>query len=356
MKKINVLMVGVDMKSTGGMLTVAKNYIDDAKYNDFCNLYYIATAVRNNKYMKVLHFLATIPQIIWILSTKQIDIVHIHLAEKTSVLRKMLVAKISKKFNKKVVFHLHAGVFAQWYESLSTFKQGLIRNMFNDADCVCVLGEYWKEKLSPIVSERKIEVLYNGIKTFNENNYKLDSNDITFFAHLRKTKGIYELLEAYKRSLNYLPVDTVLHLCGMSDEFDIENYINENNLKTRVIYHGWVDGEKKKEIIQKTALYVLPTYFEGLSMTVLEGMSYGIPVITTNVTTMPELLGNITNLVRPKDIEELSKQLILLMNDEKLRLGISNNEFKYVKEKFSVSAMINRTLEIYSKVLGGRNE
>lgn len=354
MKKINVLMVGVDMKSTGGMLTVAKYYIDSARYNESCNLYYVATAVRNKKYMKILHFVVTIPKIIWILSTKQIDVVHIHLAEKTSVFRKMVVAKIAKKFNKKVVFHLHAGIFVEWYESLNTFKQGLIKDMFDKADCVCVLGEYWKEKLSSIVSEKKIEVLYNGIETFSENKYNLNSSDITFFAHLRKTKGIYELLAAYKCSLDYLPENTVLHLCGMSDEFDIENYIIKNDLKKRVIYHGWVDGDEKKEIIQKTALYVLPTYFEGLSMTVLEGMSYGIPVITTNVTTMPELLGNITNLVQPGNIDELSKQLIILMNDEKKRLRISNNEFEYIKEKFSVSAMMNRTLEIYSKVLGGK--
>ena len=84
---MNVLMIGVDKTSIGGMLTVVENYLNN---EDFCrktNLKYIATVIRANKFVKIFTFLKVLPKIIYVIKKGKIDIVHVHMGERGSVFR-----------------------------------------------------------------------------------------------------------------------------------------------------------------------------------------------------------------------------------------------------------------------------
>jgi glycosyltransferase involved in cell wall biosynthesis len=350
MKK-NVLMVGVDQLSHGGMWTVAKSYIENKKYNENINLYYIPTATRRSKIIKIFFFITALFKIAWVLLTKKIDIVHIHMAEGKSVDRQAVVIKISRIAGCKIIVQMHAGPFMNWYEKTSESMQRKARRTLNAADYLLVLGEYFKEQMAAIVEPQKMLVLYNGIECPPQNEYSLKATDVSFFAYLRKTKGIYELLEAIEEIEDQLPKETKVNLCGVSDEFDIEQYLIEHNLNNRIIYHGWVDGQKRSEIERNTAINVLPTYSEGLSMTVLESMARGIPIITTDVTTMPELLGGIIDLCPVGNAKSLAQMINNLMSHPEMRMRVSQMEFDRVSHKFSVESMIDNTLEIYTKIM-----
>ena len=88
---MNVLMIGVDNTSVGGMLTVVENYLNDKEFCNQTNLNYIATVIRSNKIKKITTFIRKIPQIIYIIRKKKIDIVHVHMAERGSVFREGFV-------------------------------------------------------------------------------------------------------------------------------------------------------------------------------------------------------------------------------------------------------------------------
>ena len=343
-------MVGVDQTSIGGMWSVAESFQRNVIYNDNVDLTYIATATRSNKFIKIVFFINSLRKIIWILATKHIDIVHIHMAEKTSVSRKIVVIKVTKLFHKKVLVQMHAGPFLEWYTTLPHSKQSKIKRVLNYTDKFCVLGEYWKKQFSSVIDAKKIEVLYNGTDCPNENPYNINAKQISFFGHLKKEKGIFELLNAIETLNGLLPEDIKVNLCGTSDEFDIEQYINDHNLNGRVIFRGWVDGKEKESIIRNTAITVLPTYKEGLSMTVLESMANGIPVVTTNITTMPELLGGIVPLADVGDSNSIANLLNKLITDKNYRSEVSNKEFDKVKSEFTVDKIVEKTLQLYSEL------
>lgn len=82
---MNVLMIGVDETSIGGMLTVVNNYKDNKEFCKMTNLKYVATVIRSNKFVKIKTFLCKIPEIISTIRNDKIDIVHVHMAERGSV-------------------------------------------------------------------------------------------------------------------------------------------------------------------------------------------------------------------------------------------------------------------------------
>jgi len=352
MKKYNVLMVGVDKSSIGGMLTVTKYFLNSEKYMGATNVYYVGTATRKSPLIKILFFMVKIPWIIIILCTKKIDIVHVHMAEKTSVYRKGVVMRLARLFGCKIICQMHAGPFMEWYRELSYSKQEYVKKIINLPDRMLVLGNYWLKQMEEIVDSSKLGVLYNGVQIPENNNYNVSiAKDISFFGHLKATKGIYDFLEAISIIKNDLPIDAKVNLCGICDEIDIEKELSKRELEKIVLFHGWVDGEKKQDIFSRTAISVLPTYVEGLSMTVLEGMAMGIPVVTTNITTMPEIIDGIVEMIDPGNVDALAQAMLTLICDEQKRKEISDKEYKRVREVFSVERMIDTTLLEYSNIL-----
>ncbi len=351
MKKINVLMVGVDKSSIGGMRTVSENYIKSKAYNEHCNLFYVSTATRKNALMKVFFFAIKMPIIFFILLFKKIDIVHVHMAEKNSVFRKGVIIQLSKIIGCKIIIHMHAGPFMNWYGNLSCRTQRRVKRILDKANIILVLGKFWKEQAKDIIGEERIKVLYNGVECPPINNYNALAKDISFVGHLRKEKGIFEFLESIKSIRSKLPESTKIHLCGSSDQFDIKQKLSEMGIDDIVYFHGWLNNTNLKKIFSNTAINVLPTYIEGLSMSVLESMAAGIPIITTNITTMPELLDGIIEMITPGDISALSNIILDLIYDSDKRKKISDTEYERVKTCFSTDKMIQQTIAVYEMVL-----
>lgn len=352
---MNVLMVGVDKKRLGGMWTVADNYISNQKFNEQVDLDYVATSTNGSIIKRLIFMIKGIRKIKRMLKKKTYDIVHIHMAEKGSTFRKGYVAKICKKRGYKVVIQLHAGPFTDWYDTLNNYKQNKVKRIFDYADKVLVLGEFWKNELAKIVSSQKIEVLYNGIKIPEKNFYNSQNRTLVFMGVLKKEKGIYDLIDALKLIDDKIPEDIKILFCGNDPYKKIDNIISEQGLNNRIKLLGWIDSKEKEKIYKNTKINILPSYFEALSMTVLEAMSYGVPVITTNISTMKEMLGNSEQLVPVGEPQILAKKILeFINNDSKLEL-ISQQEYKKAKEVFSMENNINETLRIYKETIGSDN-
>ena len=102
----------------------------------------------------------------------------------------------------------------------------------------------------------------------------------TFVACLMK--GVYDLLEAIPSVLKIVP-DAHFYLGGDGDIEAGSKIIVDNGLSSSVEYIGWVSGDKKDEMLRKCSVFTLPLYHEGMPMSLLEAMSYGDVVVTTNV-------------------------------------------------------------------------
>jgi len=350
---MNVLMVGVGPKRVGGMWTVAEEYISSTKYNKYVNLKYVSTSTNGSIIIRVICMLVGYIKILFLLHFYPIDIVHVHMAEKGSTFRKGRVVKWGKNKNKKVIIHLHAGPFMNWYDTLSDRKKKKICGIFSCSDKVFVLGEYWKEQLKKIVPKNKLIVLYNGIKQEEKNNYSLSSNNIVYFGVMNQAKGTYDLIKAIKKIDEFLPSSMKVILCGNDLEGKVEKMIRSLGIENRFILPGWVIGKTKERIYRNAMIDVLPSYFEGLSMTILEAMAKGIPVVTTHISTMPEVIGTTEGLVEPGDVNGLAMRILSLVRNPEKRLELSRDEFERINSIFSVDVFVTNTLKQYKRVLVG---
>jgi glycosyltransferase involved in cell wall biosynthesis len=338
------------------MWAVAENFLENDYYKQQTNVQYIATATNGSVVCRLWKMISGYFKILYVLCTKKIDIVHIHMAEKGSTFRKGIVILFSRIFNCKVVVQLHAGPFMSWYRTQSVLKKGIIRYILNKPDKLLVLGEYWKKEMAAIVLPEKIEVLYNGVKCPKINLYNTKAQNIVYLGVMKKGKGIYDLLDAFKLIDDKLPRECVLILAGTDPDEKVSDYIKSNDLEKQVKMLGWISGSEKEKVLREAAVLVQPSYFEGLSMSVIEAMSYGVPVIATNISTMPEVLGDEIELVAVGNKEQLASSILNYMNHVEKRLYYSTSEFSRAKKIFNINVITRRAVNIYFDLLGKRTE
>lgn len=348
--KIDVLMVGVDSKRVGGMWTVANTYITNKKYNKFVNLSYVATSTGGSAVNRVLKMLTGYLHILFILCCKHIDIVHIHMAEKGSVYRKGIVIGLAKLFQTKIVVQMHAGPIMDWYDKLDNRQKITVNQIFNNCDKMLVLGEYWIQQLFSILPKNKLAVLYNGTKCPSQNEYNADGNYILFLGMVTEKKGAYDLIEAISLINEKLPSTIKVAIAGEDYDHKAQIFAQNKGLKDRIAFLGWINTQQKEKLFSNTIMCVLPSYFEGLSMTVIESMAHGIPILTTNISTMPEVVGTNYKVIEPGNISDLAQMILEFANDKELRLRSSEYLFKRATSLFSEEAMIDKTLNIYKMI------
>lgn len=351
-KKINILMCCSDLSVKGGMVSVLKNYLEYDNWQNV-NIIFIPTHIEKSSIIKVIIFLKAIIKITYLSMLKKIDIAHLHVSERGSVYRKLIISKICKINNIKVILHHHGAEFEDFYSKLNDKEKKKINLLLMEVDLNIVLSKRLISMIKQKAPNSKVEVLYNAVNTYKNNPYNLNSKDILFLGRIGKRKGTYDLIEAIKVIDSKIDKDIKFYLCGDGDIDKINKFIDKLNINHRIAHVGWIDKEKKKEIFKSIAINVLPSYNEGLPMTILETMAYGIPNIASDVASIPEIINeNETGrLVKPGDIDKLSKDILDILTDINLRRNISSNSYRVITDKFSIDKNINKLKEIYLDLL-----
>lgn len=338
-KYIRVLIVGSDSSVKGGITSVIDRFLN---YNwNGIKVELLPTYIEGNSIKKIVFFLKGVLKYIKRLIKNDFDIAHIHMSYKGSFFRKYLIVKLSKLFKKKVILHLHGSEFEVFYDNSNLKIKNMIRNLLENVDSVIVLGESWEKIVRRIAPNANIDIFKNAV---NVPDYKVQWNDekinILFLGVLIKRKGIYELIEAINelhksgvirdKKLNFLIGGT-----GLEEDI-IKNKIKEYDLEYCIKMVGWVSGKLKEKLLEKSQVFILPSYNEGLPMAILEAMSYGIPVIATNVGSISEVLKNDETgfLIEPKS-SEIINAIMKIIYSKKVWNYQSNECKKKIQEEFN---------------------
>lgn len=351
---MDVLMVGVDESTKGGMWTVVENYLKDETFVKANHLIYIPTSVTGCSLPKKLIFTARAYGKIWrAFFSKKFDITHVHMSERASIKRKGYVMRYAKRRGSKVVLHMHGAEFEVLYKQMSPKKQNEVREILDLADRVIILGNYWKDFVGSLLKyPDRIRVIYNAVKVPDTYCYDKSSNRVLFLGAVSERKGISVLLNALQKSAKFISNQCIVDIYGTDVEGNIEQEIENRNLHAWVRYRGWLNKEEKGNILAHTAVNVLPSYHEGLPMTLLEAMSYGVPSITTNVAAIPEAV-NVENgiVIHPGDVDKLGEALVELIHNQDKRVKLSLKAYQDAVEKFSVEKHISAVQDIYKELM-----
>jgi glycosyltransferase involved in cell wall biosynthesis len=324
---LNVLHISPGIYVKGGIGTVLQNYLA-TDLPRICRLYFVSSHKDGSKYCKYYFAFAGLLSTLRILLREKIDIVHIHCGDTTSTCRKYFYFRIAQIFKKKIILHLHASLFLKQFKEIGPFWRLRLRRFFEESNLVICLSKSWFDDIGLIFPGTKRIVVPNGIILPDLNSHSNCSGEITitFLGIIGHRKGVFDLLKAFKDLTDEgLPIS--LKIGGNGEVSRLNRAIHALGLEGRVEYLGWITGEDKDSLLRKTDIYVLPSYGEGMPMSILEAMSYGIPILSTYVGGISELVedGRSGFLIKPGDIDALRSNLRLLAEDRGLRrdLGIA---------------------------------
>lgn len=351
-KKLWVLMVGVDHNTKGGMWSVARGYLESDEYLESVDLTYLPVATVGSFLRKIVFFLQGFIKILIRLSVGRYNVVHIHVSERGSVYRKIIIAKLAKVFRCKVIFHMHGAEFEPWYNGLTDGKKRFVKNCLNKSDGILILGEYWRSFISSLMDDKqKVKVLYNAVQVSENNRYDTDARNLLFLGEVGKRKGAYDLLEAMSLVEDQIG-DGQLFIYGSNPDGDIVQRIEDQKLQHCVRYMGWADPSQFEQLFAGIAVNILPSYNEGLPMTILETMAYGIPSITTDIAAIPEVVNQENGvLLQPGDIKGLAAAIVELIQNRDMRAVKSECAFHTIKDNFSTQRHMSEVLKIYGEIV-----
>lgn len=284
-----------------------------------------------------------------LLFNKNIRIIHIHSASYRSFQHSVLFMKVAKKYNRKVIMHIHGGGFAAYYDT----KPQWIKSMLNKCDVVIALTSYWEKFFKEKVGCKNVVQVNNIIEApqYNETVKDAACKHFLFLGKVCKDKGIYDLVEVIKDHKDELEGKMVLHIGGGGEIEKLNRIIKENALQNIVKYEGWVNGDKKISLFNNCDIYILPSYIEGLPISILEALSYGHYIISTAVGGIPEIIQNQETgiLITPGDKDALYKALRKTIDNRTLtetrerRIAIS--------KKHQPIEVAKKLIETYNKIL-----
>jgi glycosyltransferase involved in cell wall biosynthesis len=357
MNRPKVLIIGATPPPYNGM-SVATELALQALGDEFCVIH-LDTADRRglsnigridlrNVFLAVYHGL----KYSGLLLLKNPKIVYVPIAQdRLAFLRDSLFLIPARLLGKKVIVHLHGGYFATFYRSASASTQRLIRYCLGKSARAIVLGTSLGDMFEGIVPRGRVRVIPNGIPDyFGMIQYSASNgrrHTILYLSTLLKEKGALDVLTALPMIAESVP-DVRAVFAGewyrAEDKQSAERIVRDLKLESRVEFIGPVAPPRKYEVVREADLFVMPTYYknEGHPFVILEAMSAGLPVVSTNVGCIPETVVDGVNgfIVEPGNTEEFAGRVVsLLINDDlRRRMGeASRTRFLeyYTLDRFS---------------------
>ena len=156
----------------------------------------------------------------------------------------------------------------------------------------------------------------------------------------------------FKRKMN-LPDKFILSIGGVGDRRNLKR-VKETCKNYYLVITGqnipWIPHEELPLLYASSKILLYPSFYEGFGLPILEAMACGVPVITSNVSSMPEAGGDAALYVDPNSLEDIQKKLDEVLEDKDLRDNLIKKGFKQAK-KFSWEKCAEKTAEIYKSVI-----
>ena len=210
-----------------------------------------------------------------------------------------------------------------WHKILNPKKQCQL------AHVILVPSENTKRDLLNFydLKTEKISVIYPGLSSvFSKKNsndvskYDLPDNYILFLGAVEPRKNIISIIQAFEKAYSQLPLPYNLVIAGAPGwkNKEIFDKISNSLIKDKIKHIGYVKNEDKPEIYRRAAVFVYPSFYEGFGFPILEAMHCGIPVITSNRSSIPEITQENAYLTDPNRPQQITTGLIKILNDQNL--------------------------------------
>src|SRR6202790_3303032 len=224
------------------------------------------------------------------------------------------------------------------------------------------------EKLFEIPSER-IEVVYNAIderflrghaseadRDLIARRYQVTYPFLLYAGRISPHKNVVRMIEAFsalktelERDQAYPELKLIIIGDDLSGNPDLRRTVVRSGVQNDVRFLGFIPIEVLRIFYDEAKVFVFPSLYEGFGLPPLEAMAHGTPVVTSNVSSLPEVVGNAAVLVNPENVFEIMRALHRVLMDQSLRSRMKERGYQQAA-KFSWDASVRRILDTYGHI------
>lgn len=263
-------------------------------------------------------------------------IVYSHVGARISFFREACILFIAKLAGAHTIFQVHSCDVDSYLNH--PFKKFLLKLSLMHADTVCVLTDWWKNRLINAGIKSRIHVipnpLPNNLLKIASHTVEVESIDndglinILSMARLVPGKGVDIMI----RAIEHLPDNVSLVIAGDGDQRkNLGALAHDLGIAGRIHFAGWVSGDDKTKLLENADIFCLPSTYDAFPMSMVEAMAYGIPVVAVRWGGVPDMVsdgysGFLAGRAQADEISDAIKKLL----DTELRLKMGVQAKKWV--------------------------
>ena len=337
--KYHIIVTGTDPNSAkGGIGVVLPGYfvaLQIAGVNYECIPTYYPTSLKG----KWLPWLKALPELYSkIRQAKRVEnhvILYSHVGDGVSFFRESCVLWLAKLAGAETMLQIHSPKVDGYFNH--PFKKALLKLALMPADTICVLTDWWKERLTGGGIKTNIHVIPNPLpdnllniashaKEIKRISTKASIN-ILSMARLVPGKGVDIMI----RAIEHLPGNVNLTIAGDGDQRkNLEKLASDLKVSKRIHFAGWVSGVEKNKLLENADIFCLPSTYDAFPMSMVEAMAYGIPVVAVRWGGIPDMVsdgysGFLAKRAQDDDISDAIKKL--LPPEIRQRMGVQAKEW-----------------------------
>lgn len=223
--------------------------------------------------------------------------IHAHGCSGKSFTRKSIVLSWARILGFRTIFHCHGGGFRDFVDAAG--KERVCRKLHR-CTAVAVLTPKWKDYFSNTLECKNVEVVPNIVaptcpKAEPRSVAQGEAINFLFLGKICAEKGLWDIIDVVAANQHRYRGRLHLHIGGQGDVEEMNRRIHDAAIGDMVTWHGVVQGREKDELLRNSHVMLLPSYIEGLPLTLLEAGVYAMPAIVSNVGGIPELISDGVN-------------------------------------------------------------
>jgi glycosyltransferase involved in cell wall biosynthesis len=290
-----------------------------------------------------------------ILVTRRASLVHAHVAAHGSFWRKASFLTLARIFGVPTILHLHASQVRDFYErDCGPVQRRIVKHVLQNASTVIVLSRRLQMYVGTIAPSARTVTIHNFVDNARieaeakRTSVGRSSTLLLFLGEIGQRKGINDLIRALPEISRSIP-DVRLVAGGSGDIEVVRRSARELGIEKHVSLPGYVSGPEKFRLLAEAAIYVLPSYNEGVPISILEAMSVGLPIVTTPVGGIPDVIrdGEEGFLVPPGSIDQLAHRIIELLSSKDLRNRMGENARRRLRTEYSPEVSLGALMALY---------
>lgn len=354
---MKILMIGPQPPDVGGIASYIRDLNNVLIEQHSVNIisikpYIVAKGSLKELIMKVLTLFTNSIKILSMSYSDKFTLAHVHTSSGFSFLENSVYILLLKYCcGKKVVLHIHAPDFDDYFEHGSKILKRYIRNMLNYADAIIVISEHWKDiiqikidkNLNPFIVTNAVreEFFLDESKYISRERLGLSRNKKIIFSlgNLTERKGFIFLIEAMAKVVKG-ESDILCIIGGAGEQYsDLARLLDELNLSSTVKLQGQISDTQLKYWYNSADLFVFPSLAESFGLVQVEAMACGKPVVATYNGGSEYILNSseVGYLCRVRDPDDLCEKILISLkkqwNSDTIKICATNYRWSNVAEQ-----------------------